>query len=63
LFRPDQSITRGEAAKILARAINLQDTNSGSLAGIPARSSFDDVMTRSVFAPYIEVLKDKKIIS
>jgi hypothetical protein len=54
-FRPNKLITRAEAAKILARAIKLR---------IPPRttSSFIDVPQENVFIPYIESLKDKRII-
>jgi hypothetical protein len=55
-FRPDAPITRAEAAKILANAIKLTAPDS-------ITSSFKDVPEDSVFVPYIEVLKDKKIIS
>lgn len=55
-FRPDAPITRAEATKILARSIKLPI--------IPrTTSSFDDVPNTSVFVPYIETLKAKKIIS
>lgn len=54
-FRPNRLITRAEAAKILARAIKLR---------IPPRtvSTFIDVPEANVFIPYIESLKDKRII-
>ncbi len=54
-FRPNALITRAEAAKILARAIKLR---------IPPRtfSSFLDVPNTNVFVPYIESLREKRII-
>lgn len=55
-FRPNMPITRAEAAKILANAIKL--TTSGNII-----SSFKDVPETSTFVPYIEVLKNNKIIS
>lgn len=54
-FRPNAPITRAEAAKILANAIQLQKGTQDS--------SFSDVPSSSVFTPYIEALKDSKIIS
>lgn len=54
-FRPNAPITRAEATKILARSIKLPI--------IPrTTSSFEDVPDTSVFVPYIETLKAKKII-
>lgn len=55
-FRPDAPITRAESAKILANAIKL--TSATKFA-----SSFKDVPKDSTFVPYIEILKNKKIIS
>lgn len=55
-FRPDAPITRAEAAKILANAIKLTSSTKFS-------SSFKDVPKDSTFVPYIELLKNKKIIS
>ncbi len=46
-FRPNSPITRAEAAKILARAIQLPDTKA-------ITSSFADIPKNSVFIPYIE---------
>ena len=51
-FRPNAPITRDEAAKILARAIQLDTSNTKS-----ANSSFSDVPNTSEFIPYIETLK------
>lgn len=56
-FRPDAPITRAEAAKILANAIQLETQTSGTV-----QSSFSDVPDNSVFTPYIEALKENKII-
>ncbi len=55
-FRPDAPITRAEAAKILANAIKLKSSTKFA-------SSFKDVPKDSNFVPYIELLKNKKIIS
>jgi large repetitive protein len=55
-FHPDAPITRAEAAKILSNAIKLEKNPNGV-------SSFVDVPNNSVFNPYIEALKDNKIIS
>ncbi len=55
-FYPNQSITRAEAAKILANAIRLSVTTYMS-------SSFSDVETGSEFSPYIETLKKNNILS
>jgi S-layer homology domain len=54
-FRPDSPITRGEAAKILANAIELETDIS--------ISSFQDVPSTSVFVPYIEALKSSSVVS
>jgi S-layer homology domain len=54
-FHPDAPITRAEAAKILSNAIKLEKNPNGV-------SSFVDVPNNSVFNPYIEALKDNKII-
>lgn len=55
-FRPDAPISRAEAAKILANAIQLpQDPK--------AQTSFVDIPKTSTFVPYIEALKSKKIIA
>jgi hypothetical protein len=55
-FRPDAPITRAEAAKILASAIKLNTSNTSDT------SSFKDIPTNSTFIPYIEALRDTKII-
>lgn len=55
-FRPDERITRAQAAKILARAIELTDGSSSN-------SQFRDVESESLFAPYIQSLADKKILN
>ena len=55
-FHPDPPITRAEVAKILVNAIKLEKNPNGT-------SSFADVAATSDFAPYIEALKDNKIIS
>ena len=60
-FRPDAPITRAEAAKILANAIQLKVNIGTSTQNI--QSSFSDVPNNSVFTPYIEALKDSKVIS
>lgn len=49
LFHPDAPITRAEAAKILARAIALQNPKTTT-------AIFDDVPDTSTFAPYIQSL-------
>jgi len=54
-FRPDAPITRAEAAKILANAIQLEKSTQNS--------SFADVPNSSVFTSYIEALKENKVIS
>ena len=46
-FRPNAPITRAEAAKILARAIQLPDAKATT-------STFADIPKKSVFIPYIE---------
>jgi len=56
-FRPNAPITRDEAAKILARAIQLDTSNMKS-----ANSSFSDVPNTSEFIPYIETLKSHGIM-
>ena len=53
-FHPDAPITRAEAAKILARAIDLANPKITT-------SIFDDVPDTSTFAPYIESLQDAGI--
>lgn len=54
-FHPDAPITRAEAAKILTNAIHLEKNPNGT-------SSFTDVTPTDTFAPYIEALRDNKII-
>ena len=54
-FHPDASITRAEVAKILSNAIKLEKNPNGTF-------SFSDVFATSDFTPYIEALKDNKII-
>jgi S-layer homology domain len=54
-FHPDAPITRAEAAKILSNAIRLEKNPNGT-------SSFRDVAPTDIFTPYIEALKDNKII-
>ncbi|MGP1583039.1 MAG: S-layer homology domain-containing protein [Candidatus Altimarinota bacterium] len=56
-FRPNAPITRDEAAKILARAIQLDTSNTKS-----ANSSFSDVPNTSEFIPYIETLKSHGVM-
>ena len=56
-FRPNAPITRDEAAKILARAIQLDTSNMKS-----ANSSFSDVPNTSEFIPYIETLKSHGVM-
>lgn len=55
-FRPDAPISRAEAAKILANAIQLPNDPK-------AQTSFIDIPKTSTFVPYIEALKSKKIVS
>ena len=62
-FRPDAPITRAEAAKILANAIQLETKTNTNTDTQNIHSSFSDVPDNSVFTPYIEALKENKIIS
>ncbi len=53
-FHPNAPITRAEAAKILARAIELTKPKTTT-------TIFDDVPDTNIFAPYIESLQDAGI--
>ena len=55
-FRPNQAITRGQAAKMLAMALNLNSTN-------PTNPGFRDVPTNHDFYKYIAALANAGIIS
>lgn len=54
-FRPNNPITRDEAAKILSRAIGLE-------IDAQARAPFVDIEQNSEFSPYIESLRQKGIM-
>ena len=54
-FRPNNSITRDEAAKILARAIQLSTHNQ-------EQTLFSDIEKNSEFIPYVETLREKGIM-
>ncbi|MGM9945200.1 MAG: S-layer homology domain-containing protein, partial [Lysinibacillus sp.] len=55
-FRPNQAITRGQAAKMLAMALNLNVTN-------PSNPGFRDVPTNHDFYNYIAALANEGIIN
>ncbi|MGN7118635.1 S-layer homology domain-containing protein [Lysinibacillus odysseyi] len=55
-FRPNQAVTRGQAAKMLAQALNLNMTN-------PKNPRFSDVPTSNGFYQYIAALAGAGIIT
>lgn len=55
-FRPNQAVTRGQAAKMLAQALNLNTSN-------PKNPRFSDVPTSSGFYSYIAALAGAGIIN
>lgn len=54
-FRPDQSVTRGQASKFIAETLGLGNSK-------PAKAKFKDVPVNHQFAAYIHALSDKGII-
>lgn len=55
-FRPNQIVTRGQAAKMIAKSMSLDTTNVKN-------PGFSDVSTKSEFYPYIAALANKGIIN
>lgn len=55
-FRPNQAVTRGQAAKMLANALNLNVTN-------PSNPGFRDVPTNHDYYKYIAALSNAGIIN
>ena len=55
-FRPNQAVTRGQAAKMLANASNLNVTN-------PSNPGFRDVPTNHDYYKYIAALANEGIIN
>lgn len=55
-FRPNQAVTRGQAAKMLANALNLNVTN-------PSNPGFRDVPTNHDYYKYIAALSNEGIIN
>ncbi|MEK3697492.1 S-layer homology domain-containing protein [Paenibacillus sp. FSL R10-2199] len=54
-FAPKSNVTRAEFAKMLIRALNLENNS--------AKQSFSDVSTTSWYAPYVAVAAEKGIIT
>jgi hypothetical protein len=55
-FRPGNTITRGQVAKVLVLGLGLPLTN-------PARADFSDVPSTSAFYPYVETAYNRGIIA
>ncbi len=55
-FRPNKSISRAEAVKILAEYLNLEMPEN-------AESTFSDVESEAWYAPYVEAIRSAEIIT
>jgi hypothetical protein len=54
-FRPNNYLTRAEAAKVIVMA--------NKFKSIPAKKSFNDINTKDWFAPYVNIVVKKGLVS